>query len=213
MIEESEVHPSLRDRPAQIDVESAIFEAAVERIVAKLDPAVLVPTTTLIVHISAEDLASGEGVCRVPGIGPTLKSVVGEWLGHDRVVVRPVIDLNDAPPPVDDYEIPDRHRHHALLRHPGSVFPWSTATTRLDLDHTVPYRHKNGPPGQTRVDGLGPMSRYEHRAVTHGGWQRRRPDPTMMIFRSPHGNVYLTNRTGTHDLGTGPVAHALWAAA
>ncbi|NYE72966.1 hypothetical protein BKA15_004295 [Microlunatus parietis] len=33
-----------------------------------------------------------------------------------------------------------------------------------------------------------------------------------MIFRSPHGNVYLTNRTGTHDLGDGPVAHTLWTA-
>ncbi|NYE69254.1 hypothetical protein BKA15_000583 [Microlunatus parietis] len=33
-----------------------------------------------------------------------------------------------------------------------------------------------------------------------------------MIFRSPHGHVYVTNRTGTHDLGDGPAAHSLWAA-
>lgn len=213
VIEESEVHPSLRDRPTRVDVESVLFEAAVERIVAKLDPAVLVPTTTMIVHIAAEDLAQDEGVCKVPGIGPVLKSVVGDWLGHDRVIVRPVIDLNDVPPPVDDYQIPARHRTHALMRNPGSAFPWSTSTSGLDLDHTVPYQHQNSPPGQTSVEGLAPMSRYEHRTVTHGGWQRRKPDPTTMIFRTPHGNVYLTNRTGTHDLGTGPVAHALWSAA
>jgi hypothetical protein len=210
-IEESEVHPALRDRPGQVDVESAIFEAAVERLVAKLDPKVLVPTSTVVVHIAAEDLTETEGVCRVPGVGPALKSVVGEWLGHDRIVVRPVIDLNDAPPPVDAYEIPDRHREHAFLRQPASAFPWSTAIRRLDLDHTDPYQ-PNGPPGQTRVEKLVPLARIEHRAVTHGGWRRRRPDPTTMVFRSPHGNVYLTNRSGTHDLGTGPVAHALWAA-
>ncbi|MFC7618906.1 hypothetical protein [Microlunatus sp. GCM10028923] len=212
MVEESEVHPALRDRPASVDVESAIFEAAVQRLVEKLDPKLLVPTSTVVVHISAEDLAQDEGVCRVPEIGPALKSVIGDWLHHDRVIVRPVIDLNDAPPPVDDYEIPNRHRDHALLRCPGSVFPWSTATRNLDLDHTDPYR-PNGPPGQTRVEKLIPLSRTEHRAVTHGGWRRRKPDPTTMIFRSPHGHVFLTNRTGTHDLGAGPVAHALWSAA
>jgi hypothetical protein len=211
VVEETEVHPALRDRPDLVEVESAIFEAAVERLVAKLDPTVLAPTSTVVVHIAAEELAQAEGVCRVPGVGPSLKSVVSEWLSHDRVAVRPVIDLNDVPPPVDAYEIPDRHRGHAFLRQPASAFPWSTATRKLDLDHTDPYQ-QNGPPGQTRVEKLAPLARIEHRAVTHGGWRRRRPDPTTMIFRSPHGNVYLTNRTGTHDLGTGSVAHALWAA-
>ena len=65
--------------------------AKMERLVERLDPSLLVPTSTVVVHVAAEDLPHHEGVCRVPGIGPTLKSVVGEWLGHDRVVVRPVI--------------------------------------------------------------------------------------------------------------------------
>ena len=75
--------------------------------------------------------------------------IVKDWLGHYRVKVRPVIDLNDVPPPVDSYQIPDVQRRYMSLRQPGSSFPWSTATTRLDLDHVQPYvprmRRPTGP--------------------------------------------------------------------
>jgi hypothetical protein len=123
-----------------------------------------------------------------------------------------VIDLNDPPAPVDSYEIPDRHKRHVFLRHPASTFPWSTATNTLDLDHVMPYlpRLRGGPPGQTRIDGLTPNARTEHRAVTHGGWRKRTPEPGTMIYRDPYGDVYLTNHTGTHDLGDGAFAHAIW---
>jgi hypothetical protein len=215
-IEESELHPSLRDQPTKIvDVESAIFKAAVERLVAKLDPALLVPTSTLVVHVAGESLEQGYGICRVPGIGPTALGVVKDWLGHDRVRVVPVIDLNDPPAPVDAYEIPDRHKRYLRFARPGSSFPWSSATDRLDLDHTEPYRpmDEGGPPGQTGIDGLAPFARREHRALTHGGWQRRQPEPGTMVLRSPHGDVWLTNHAGTHDLGDGPFARAIWTAA
>ncbi|WP_460820272.1 DUF222 domain-containing protein, partial [Microlunatus parietis] len=183
VVEESDVHPALRDRPSHVDVESSIFEAAVERIVTKLDPALLAPTSTVVVHISAEDLSQADGVCRVPRIGPTLKSVVGEWLGHERVVVRPVIDLNDVPPPVDAYEIPARHREHAFLRQPGSAFPWSTATRNLDLDHTDPYE-PNGPPGQTRVATLTPLARVEQ--LSRPGARCRDCSRSVSPGRSPN---------------------------
>ncbi|WP_152362330.1 hypothetical protein [Microlunatus speluncae] len=211
-IEESEVHPALRDRPVVPDFDLAVFRAAVDRLVAGLDPELLMPSTTMVVHISAESLDEGRGICRVPGIGPTAMGVVKQWLGHHRVKVRPVIDLNDPPPPVDAYEIPDRHKRQVRLRHPASTFPWSTATNALDLDHVLPYvgRQRAGPPGQTRIDRLTPNARTEHRAVTHGGWQRRSPEPGTMIYRDPYGELYLTNHTGTHDLGHGPFAHALW---
>jgi hypothetical protein len=212
-LEESEIHPFLRENPTTaVDVESAIFKAAVERIVQNLDPALLMPTSTLVVHIAAESLAGGHGVCRVPGIGPATMGTVRDWLGHHRVKVLPVIDLNDPPPPVDCYEIPDRQRRHVLLRQPASAFPWSTATLGLDLDHSDPYRpiDRGGPPGQTAVDALAPFARREHRAITFGGWQRRQPDPGTMIFRAPHGTIYVTNHTGTHDLGDGPFARAIW---
>ncbi len=211
-VEESEVHPALRDKPAAVDVESAIFQAAVQRMLDRLDLAKLLPTAYMIVHIAAESLEKGHGVCRVPGVGPTTMGIVKDWLGHCRVKVRPVIDLNDVPPPVDSYQIPDRQRRHMRLRQPGSTFPWSTATTQLDLDHVQPYvpRIRGGPPGQTRIDNETPNGRPEHRAVTHGGWNRRQPDPGVMLYRAPHGDVYLTNFSGTHDLGYGPFAHAIW---
>ncbi len=214
-IEESDIHPALRDRPLVPDFDHAVFQAAVERLVDGLDPDRLLPTTTLVVHLAAESLDDGHGICRVPGIGPTTMGVVKQWLGHHRVKVRPVIDLNDPPPPVDSYEIPDRHKRLVHLRHPASTFPWSTATNALDLDHVLPYlsRKRGGPSGQTRVDGLTPNARTEHRAVTHGGWQKRTPDLGTMIYRDPYGDVYLTNHTGTHDLGDGPFADAIWALA
>jgi hypothetical protein len=34
-----------------------------------------------------------------------------------------------------------------------------------------------------------------------------------MVFRSPHGDVWVTNYAGTHDLGDGSFAQAIWAAA
>ncbi len=214
-IEESELHPSLRDQPGpSVDLESVIFKAAIEKLVAGLDPALLLPTSTLIVHIAAESLESGAGICRVPGIGPTTMGTVKDWLGHDRVKVVPVVDLNNVPAPVDAYEIPDRHKRYLRFARPGSSFPWSTATGRLELDHSVPYRSmdEGGPPGQTSVDGLAPMAKREHRAITHGGWLRRQPEPGTMIFRSPHGDTQLTNYSGTFDLGRGTFAHAIWAA-
>ncbi|WP_179748004.1 hypothetical protein [Microlunatus parietis] len=184
VIEESEVHPALRDRPARVEVESAMFQAAVDRIVAQLDPTVLRPTTTMIVHIAAEDLVDGDGVCRVSEVGPVLKSVIGDWLGHDRVVVRPVIELNDVPPAVDDYEIPPRFRDQVLLRQPASAFPWSTSTRRLDLDHTEPYQHKDGPPGQTRVEKLCPMDRFEQ--LSRPGARCRDCSRSVSPGRSPN---------------------------
>lgn len=212
-VEESEVHPSLRDRPNTApDVESAIFDAAVERLVERLNPDRLAPPAELVVHVAAESLERGHGPCRVAELGPTLLATVKDWLGHRRVRVRPVIDLNNVPPPVDCYEIPQRHRRHVQLRHPGSVFPWSTATRSLDLDHHRRYRPimNGGPPGQTSVEALIPLARLEHRLVTHGGWRRRQPEPGTMIFRSPHGYVYLTNHHGTHDLGNSTFAHTIW---
>ncbi|MFC7622576.1 hypothetical protein [Microlunatus sp. GCM10028923] len=241
-IEESELHPSLRDKPVKIidpetdDFKAAVFKAAVERIVANLDPALLVPTSTLVVHIAAETLegwcptcteaadVSGQsptctgrvqgrsGICRVPGFGPVLKGVVKDWLGHDRVKVVPVINLNDIPAPVDDYQIPDRHKRYLKFARPGSRFPWSNATRRLEFDHTQTYQ-AGGPPGQTDVAKLTPFAKREHRAVTFGGWQRRQPEPDTMIFKSPHGDVQITNYSGAFDLGHGAFAHTVWSAA
>ncbi len=80
------------------------------------------------------------------------------------------------------------------IRHPAEVFPYGVGTTaHLDLDHTVPYipMASGGPPGQTSLANPGPLSRSSHRAVTHGGWRRRQPEPGRYLFRSPTGFTYL----------------------
>ena len=70
----------------------------------------------------------------------------------------------------------------------ADVFPYGSCTTAtMDLDHTRPYvpMIKGGPPGQTSLTGLGPMTRHHHRTVTHGGWQKTQPCPGQFVFRSP----------------------------
>jgi hypothetical protein len=85
----------------------------------------------------------------------------------------------------------------------------------LDLDHVIPYLapERGGPPGQTSIANPAPISRREHRLFTHAGWQRRQPEPGTLLVRAPHGHIYLTNNTGTHNLGTSTFANTIWNAA
>jgi hypothetical protein len=80
------------------------------------------------------------------------------------------------------------------------VFPYATNIGRSkDLDHTDPYRPPDdvGPPCQTRLDNLGPMTRFHHRIKTHGRWQVIQPASGVFIWRSPHGRVFVVDSTGT----------------
>jgi hypothetical protein len=158
------------------------------------------PPATLYVHVSQEVLDGDvAGVARLEGIGPVITDQVRRWLGHCRVTVKPVIDLPNQIP-VDAYEIPDRLREAVHLRSPVDVFPFATNTTRKrDIDHTEPYRDPDGggPPGQTRLDNLGPLTRFHHRIRTHGRWQVVQPVNGIFIWRSPHGRTYIVDHTGT----------------
>jgi len=141
------------------------------------------------------------------GVGPITVGEAIELLGHCQVSVRPVLDLRDQLP-VDCYEIPAAMREALRLSRPSSVFPWSHAGSHAaDLDHTHPYlsMDEGGPPGQTRVDNLGPMIRYGHRIKTHGrGWRHRQPAPGLYLWRTPHGYWYRVDRHGTRPLGKDP---------
>jgi hypothetical protein len=108
---------------------------------------------------------------------------------------------------LDCYEVPDRLRERIQLRSPASAFPWSAATgRRMDLDHTTPYT-ATGPPGQTRVGNLGPLTRYEHRVKTHGhGWRHRQPEPGVHHWRTPTGHHFTVDHTGTHPVAAGTTA-------
>ena len=157
------------------------------------------PPVTLYVHLTDATLTSGTGVARIEGIGPVLAQQVRGWLTGCAVTVKPVIDLNDQVP-VDAYEIPDRLREATQLRSPVDVFPYATNTSRRrDLDHTIPWRppDRDGPPGQTRLDNLAPMTRFHHRIKTHSNWQVAQPFNGVFVWRTPHGHHYLVDNTGT----------------
>jgi len=155
---------------------------------------------TVYVHLTDLTLTNGDGVVRIEGYGPLLASQLAEFLGHDKVILKPVIDLRDRIS-VDAYEVPDRLRERIRLAHPITLFPWSNTetTTSTDLDHVVPY-DDTGPPGQTNSDNLTPLSRFQHRLKTHGGWTPVRLPDGGIEWTSPRGNRYRVDHAGTHRI-------------
>jgi hypothetical protein len=156
---------------------------------------------TLYVHLTDQTLATGNGVLRVEELGPLLARQLSELLGHDQIVVKPVIDLHDQVS-VHAYEIPERIRERVRLRHPIDMFPYggAEATISMDQDHIKPY-DRTGPPGQpnqTSTDNLIPQSRLHHRAKTFGGWRNRRLPTGAIDWTSPHGYHFIVDHTGTH---------------
>lgn len=172
----------------------------------------MLPTHTLVVHINASDPAlaataggpAGDaggdrsGVARVEGWGPLLTRALPAFLAHSKVVVRPVVDPARLSA-VDGYETPDTMRFALEQRNPFDVFPWGTRRARgCDADHTVPY----SPAGraQTGLHNLGPLSRFTHRAKTHGNWSLAQPTPGVYHWTSPFGYRYLVSANGTARL-------------
>lgn len=160
----------------------------------------LLPRSTVVVHIAAESLTDpATGVARLEDVGPVIADQLTTLLADSRVTVRPVVDLNGTPP-VDSYEIPQAIRR-AVARTPVDAFPYGTRRSSLcDLDHVVPY-DPLGPPGQTGVDNLTPLSRRAHRAKTCGQWRYTMTPQGHHHWRSPLGYHYLTGPRGTtrHD--------------
>jgi hypothetical protein len=159
------------------------------------------------VFVTDQTLATGHGVVRTDhtDLGPMLATQLREFLTthHCHISLRPVLDL-DRIPSVDAYEIPQQIRETVRHRHIASVFPYSGATNPgLDLDHTNPYRW-DGTPGQTGPTNLGPLTRGEHNAKTHGLWTVTSPHPGVFLWRSPHGHWFLSTNHGTQHLGPLP---------
>jgi Domain of unknown function (DUF222) len=157
---------------------------------------------TLYVHLTDQALLSETGLVRADQCGPLLASQLSELLGHDRIVVKPVIDLRDRIA-VDAYEIPQRIREHVLLRHTHCIFPWCNrpAGPRTDLDHIVPY-DDTGPPGQTATDTVAPECRLHHRIKTFGAWRCCRTPDGAYEWTSPLDRRYRVDHTGTHSLAS-----------
>ena len=172
------------------------------------------PRVVIHVHVTDRTLVDQHGVVRTSD-GPVTLDQFRQWLtqADSKITIRPILDPA-ATSAVDAYEIPQRLRQAMSIRHPGSVWPFSPATSltadgRLDLDHTRPYGD-HGPPGQTSIGNLGPLTRTEHRAKTFGGWQARQPDLGTYLWRSPEGLIALTTNQGTLLLGDRDWAHQVW---
>ncbi len=169
-----------------------------------VDPADLVPETTVVVHLHGdpETETDEEGrpvprIARLEGHGPVTEDWIRTVLGpRARFTIQPVFDPVGQSP-VDAYEIPVRHRRAVRLMSPADCFPYgSSLSTKQEIDHTVPY-DPGGPPGQSAIGNYGPLSRTHHRIKTHGRWQVHQPFPGIYLWRDPHGAHYLVDHTGT----------------
>jgi hypothetical protein len=160
------------------------------------------PPATLYVHVNQAALDGDVDVARLEGIGPVLHGQVRDWLGHCHVTVKPIIDLNNQAP-ADGYETPARIREAVHLRTPADCFPYATNTGRaVDLDHTDEYvpLTQGGQAGQTRTDNLGPLTRRHHRLKTFSRWRVKQPFDGVFVWKSPHGQHYITGPNGTHRI-------------
>ena len=162
------------------------------------------PRVVLNVFLTDQTVRTGEGVVRTDhaDLGPMLAAQLREFLiKHScQITLRPVLDV-DRVPAVDAYEIPQQVRDAVRVRQVASVFPYASATgARMDLDHTDPFR-RDGTPGQTGPTNLGPLTRGEHNAKTHGRWDVTSPHPGVFLWRSPHGYWFLCTNQGTQSLG------------
>jgi hypothetical protein len=165
-------------------------------------------------HLSEAALRTGQALVRPEDGGPLTLHQLTEFLGSRRcqVRIRPVLDPTEITP-VDGYQIPARLRAAVRVRQAADVFPFGTClSSKMDLDHTERYvpTDYGGPPGQTRLGNLGPMSRPGHRAVTHDRWAKHQPEPGYYIFRSPTGYLYLVTNQGTLTLGRTNFSAAVW---
>ena len=150
------------------------------------------------VHIDPKSLHGEFEIARIDRLAALSRDTWVELLGHNRVTVRPIVDLN-AITPVDAYEIPDRIREAVWMRSPTDSFPYGTSSCRsCDLDHTIAYDHApGGPPGQTRIDNLAPVNRRAHRAKTARRWKVTQYEGGWLEWTSPAGYRYATGPHGT----------------
>ncbi|GAB3026640.1 hypothetical protein GCM10011376_13300 [Nocardioides flavus (ex Wang et al. 2016)] len=155
----------------------------------------------LFVHVTDEALRTRTGVARIEGVGPIDVRQLDEVLGHADVTVTPVIDLRERRR-VDAYEHPEDVKDHVWVQTGGDCFPFTPRTaTRggVDFDHAIPF-DDTGPPGQTGPHNSGPLRRRHHRTKTHGGITTRVVGPGRHLWRTPHGQAFLVDHTGTRRL-------------
>ena len=208
-----EPEPELEEDRGESAVDRA---AAFGEMLARLGPAAqqrLRPRSVIYVHLAHEALDAlgvttgcgrpGTEVARLRGLGPVGLQQLKDWLGEDRVEVRPVIDPAGQIP-VDRYEVPSAMTEALQLRECYEVFPWGSLESHAaDLDHTVTFRpvSEGGPPAQTGPHNLGPLGRRHHRAKTFGRFRCYQPSPGLYLWQSPSGHWFQVDHLGSRALG------------
>ncbi|MFL6062382.1 MAG: HNH endonuclease [Marmoricola sp.] len=155
----------------------------------------------LYVHLNADDPSIG--TVENSGAHVVTREQVASWLGVEgtRVVVRPVIDLNDNLT-CSGYSPRDALREQVILRDRTCVFPHcNRKARRADLDHILAYLSG----GATESLNLAPLCRRHHRLKTHGRWTYSQLEPGTFLWRSPYGYTYLRDRYGTQDVTPRPL--------
>ena len=205
LLESSDVPAAVGDEPGHPEPEPATPSRAVALpadlldALRTLDPARLRPRACLYLHLHEATLSGMPGVARVEDLGPHVLAQVRDLLAHAQVVLKPVIDVNEAVS-VNSYEHPEGLKERIHLLRPVDAFPHAARASRnVDLDHPVPY-DPGGPPGQTHSHVSQPLGRTGHRAKTHLGY-RATPLPTgETVWRTPHGRHRIVDPHGTHHL-------------
>ncbi|MBO9524069.1 MAG: HNH endonuclease, partial [Nocardioidaceae bacterium] len=82
------------------------------------------------------------------------------------------------------------------------VHPYCTKNARwADLDHIIEWTLG----GRTDTWNLAPLCRSHHRNKTFSSWTYTMIEPGCYLWRSPLGQVYLRDGSGTRDLTPRPV--------
>ena len=149
------------------------------------------------VHLHQEVLDDGDGVARVEEVGPTLLVELTQLLGHARVSLAPVIDLNETIS-VNGYEHPKRSRP-APAPHPRRRLPPRPRRSAAIPTRTTRPLPSDGPPGQTGDHNAAPLSRSNHRAKTHLDYRSPQLGLGRYLWRTPHG-LTIVGPNGTHEI-------------
>lgn len=185
-----------------LDYNSALPASAERAVVEGLKPPTVdARQVVLHTHLNADGTAEVEN----RGRHLVTPDQVREWCRTaGSVVVKPVLDLNEEITSAG-YRPSERLSEQVTLRDRWCPFPYCECNARYgDKDHIEPF-DPSGPPGQTRSSNLAPPCRTHHRVKTFSSWTYTRVGPDAYLWRSPHGYVFLKDRTGTRDLTPRPV--------
>ena len=153
---------------------------------------------TLYAHLDADGLhASLDNT----GAGDVLIEQIRSWCqaAGNTVVIKPVIDLNTEIS-TSVYTPTEKLVEQVRLRDQVCVFPNCARRARwCDLDHRVPFNHKNPDAGgKTTTENLALLCRKHHRAKTFSAWSYESPQPGVYDWTSPSGLRHRVTRGRRH---------------